>query len=865
MIMKKQNNSFWFKAINFAICGLAIACSIAGIVGMVCYGMLPEKSDAIDSVYNNITGAYSAQLVGQVMDGNTDNLDSVENTTGMKYAIVKSSESDFDRAVKSKDISYVYGSESLLKDYQYVHRYVDDGSGDTPSFNLVNVLSAMSYGNSYDYTLHDSYVYEQSITQIAIDIYSAQFCIFAGDNVYLPQKVDVEYRNGNTETYVLSDEDYINFYTGEALLPDKIEGWIDNNSLSAVMVYGADNSTTMVYVVVDSENDESASVGYRTEGTTDVSMLAVYSEINRDKEKLPDSYSLQGYGINTKEDASQYTYYYVVSKVDVDAAGADHNDYLVQAKTLIDFMYNAGRFAWVIEIVSLIIFAITAYFLARSAGRRPVSEEYDADQIYLRWIDKIPFGVLTGIMFILEGLFIAGAIAPFDLGMTNYVQLLLITFESAMAGVYIGLYYIGSIITRCKAHVFMRYTLWYYITRPVKKLFNNLKLNVELTRENTPLLKRLIGIFAIVFLAELFTIFIAVASGFDSGSPVLIFLWLIVVKAVEFGVIIKLVMQFDLIRRGTKEIANGNTSYEIDSEKLYPALKSHADDINSIKDGISLAVDERMKSERMKTELITNVSHDIKTPLTSIINYVDLIKKEDIQDAKMTEYVDVLDRQSVRLKKLLEDLLEASKASTGNLDVNMEKMDVAILLNQLVGEYTEKLAGRSLSLVMDTHGFEQVYIMADGRHIWRVFDNLLNNICKYAMEGTRVYIDILSQNPDGMNASNAAGLNTDKMGEQKESRYYNQAEAADTENGNDAPDAANKAATHVSIVFKNISATQLNISSDELMERFVRGDSSRNTEGSGLGLSIAQSLMKIMGGDMELEVDGDLFKATLRI
>ncbi len=861
MIMKKQNNSFWFKAINFAICGLSIACSIAGIVGMVCYGMLPEKSDAIDAVYNNITGAYSAQLVGQVMDGNTDNLDSVENTTGMKYAIVKSSESDFDRAVKSKDISYVYGSESLLKDYQYVHRYVDDGTGDTPSFNLVNVLSAMSYGNSYDYTLHDSYVYEQSITQIAIDIYSAQFCIFAGDNVYLPQKVDVEYRNGNTETYVLSDEDYINFYTGEALLPDKMEGWIDNNSLSTVMVYGADNSITMVYVntenVVDSENDESASVGYRTEGTTDVSMLAVYSEINRDKEKLPDSYSLQGYAINTKEDASQYTYYYVVSKVDVEAAGADHNDYLVQAKTLIDMMYNAGRFAWVIEIVSLIIFAITAYFLVRSAGRRPASEEHDADQIYLRWIDKIPFGVLTGIMFILEGLFIAGAIAPFDLGMTNYVQLLLITFESAMAGVYIGLYYIGSIITRCKAHVFMRYTLWYYITRPVKKLFNNLKLNVELTRENTPLLKRLIGIFAIVFLAELFTIFIAVASGFDSGSPVLIFLWLIVVKAVEFGVIIKLVMQFDQIRRGTKEIADGNTGYEIDSQKLYPALKSHADDINSIKAGISLAVDERMKSERMKTELITNVSHDIKTPLTSIINYVDLIKKEDIQDAKMTEYVDVLDRQSVRLKKLLEDLLEASKASTGNLDVNLEKMDVAILLNQLVGEYTEKLAGRRLSLVMDTHGFEQVYIMADGRHIWRVFDNLLNNICKYAMEGTRVYIDILSQNP------NTAGLNVDNLGEKKESGYYNQAEA--TEIGSDAHDEANKAATHVSIVFKNISATQLNISSDELMERFVRGDSSRNTEGSGLGLSIAQSLMKIMGGDMELEVDGDLFKATLRI
>ena len=159
MIMKKQNNSFWFKAVNFAICGLAIAGSVAGIAGMVLYGMLPEKSKAVNAVYNNITGAYSAQLVGQIIDGDTDNLDSVKNAASMEYTIVKSSDSDFDRAVESKDISYVYGSAALLKDYQYVHRYVDDGTGDTPDFNLVNVLSAMEYSNIYDYTLHDSYVY----------------------------------------------------------------------------------------------------------------------------------------------------------------------------------------------------------------------------------------------------------------------------------------------------------------------------------------------------------------------------------------------------------------------------------------------------------------------------------------------------------------------------------------------------------------------------------------------------------------------------------------------------------------------------------------------------------------------------------
>ena len=331
-------------------------------------------------------------------------------------------------------------------------------------------------------------------------------------------------------------------------------------------------------------------------------------------------------------------------------------------------------------------------------------------------------------------------------------------------------------------------------------------------------------------------------------TPIPAVFWLILIKAVEFGTIVMALMQFNEIEKGTEEIVNGNTSYKIDTEKMYLDLKKHGENINSISDGISLAVEERMKSERMKTELITNVSHDIKTPLTSIINYVDLIKKEDIKDEKMSEYVEVLDRQSVRLKKLLEDLLEASKASTGNLEVNMEKMDVAILLNQLVGEYTERLENRKLSLVMDTHGFEQVYIMADGRHIWRVFDNLLNNICKYAMEGTRVYIDITS-----LNTRSAAANKSDDVNVEAYTECPNTYESDEQE------------PVHVNIVFKNISASQLNISSDELMERFVRGDSSRNTEGSGLGLSIAQSLMKIMGGDMKLEVDGDLFKVVLTI
>jgi signal transduction histidine kinase len=241
----------------------------------------------------------------------------------------------------------------------------------------------------------------------------------------------------------------------------------------------------------------------------------------------------------------------------------------------------------------------------------------------------------------------------------------------------------------------------------------------------------------------------------------------------------------------------------------------HAENINRAGDGVASAVEKQMKSEHFKTELITNVSHDIKTPLTSIINYVDLLQKENPENETEKEYLEVLARQSARLKKLIEDLMEASKASTGNLAVNFETCDARVLLTQIVGEFEEKTAANQLELIVDNPK-EALHIRVDSRHIWRVFDNLLGNICKYAQPGTRVYISLVREGGDAV------------------------------------------------ISFKNISKYRLNITSEELMERFVRGDSSRNTEGSGLGLSIAQSLTNLMNGTMELSVDGDLFKVVLR-
>jgi len=224
--------------------------------------------------------------------------------------------------------------------------------------------------------------------------------------------------------------------------------------------------------------------------------------------------------------------------------------------------------------------------------------------------------------------------------------------------------------------------------------------------------------------------------------------------------------------------------------------------------------EEKMKSERLKTELITNVSHDIKTPLTSIINYTDLLKKENIETEPVKGYIEVLDRQSERLKKLINDLLEASKAASGVTETKIMEFDAEVLLNQAIGEYQDKLESANLSTVV-TMPEGPVMIKADGRHLWRVFDNILGNTVKYAEPGTRVYMDLIK-------------------------------------NGSD-----------VKIIFKNISAGQLNITGEELMERFVRGDSSRNTEGSGLGLSIARSLMELMNGTLKINIDGDLFKAEL--
>ena len=305
----------------------------------------------------------------------------------------------------------------------------------------------------------------------------------------------------------------------------------------------------------------------------------------------------------------------------------------------------------------------------------------------------------------------------------------------------------------------------------------------------------------------------AIIVGLFANTGMFPFIIILLVGFIMYKVI-QILKEFSQVENKLKEIYEGNNQNELDFEKFTPCFKKSVKYLNDISNGFETAIQDRMKSEKFKTELITNVSHDIKTPLTSIINYTDLLKKEDIDNEKAKEYINILDIKSQRLKKLTEDLIEASKVSTGNISLKMEKINVVELTKQALGEFEDKFNKCGLEIILDVKKSE-MNIMADSRYMYRIIENLFSNVSKYALENSRVYIDITN----------------------KDNKMF--------------------------FEIKNISKNRLNISAEELMQRFVRGDKSRTTEGSGLGLSIAQNLTELQKGKFNLKLDGDLFKVEL--
>ena len=301
--------------------------------------------------------------------------------------------------------------------------------------------------------------------------------------------------------------------------------------------------------------------------------------------------------------------------------------------------------------------------------------------------------------------------------------------------------------------------------------------------------------------------------------------------------LVKCMTDSELILSATKRIENGELDAKVDTHKLSFNNLELGESVNSLGSGLSNAIESSVRDERTKAELITNVSHDIKTPLTSIINYVDLLKRENIDNPKALEYINVIDKKSERLKQLILDLIEASKTSTGNIELERTNMNLVELMGQVAGEYEDKFSEKNLELIQNISA-ERVVINADGRRIFRIIDNVMNNIYKYALQGSRVYLD-MTVDPDTLVIDDeTAGASEDEVDVSDNTRF-------------------------VKLAFKNVSSKMLNISPEELVERFVRGDESRSTEGSGLGLSIAKNLTELHGGTFDIEIDGDLFKVNI--
>ncbi|MBE6811154.1 MAG: GHKL domain-containing protein [Ruminococcaceae bacterium] len=466
---------------------------------------------------------------------------------------------------------------------------------------------------------------------------------------------------------------------------------------------------------------------------------------------------------------------------------------------LMDKLINVGyrnRYTMIfLGVISLVLSVIIYSYLFISVGHRSNNEH-----VQVSLFNNIPADILSGIVFLI-GLFGVWLIVDVFSGLV--MEIVAGAFVSVMF-YFTALWYLLSIIVQIKVRTLIKHTFLYWL---FKKLVNFCRLIKHIFKNFATVYKVLwaIGIF------WAFALFFVAFNYYESDNLTIGFF---VISAIVSIILLLAAIAFQRVKRGGEKIVNGDLDSKIDTQYMFGDIKDFAESLNNINQGLQNAIDDKMKSERFKTELITNVSHDIKTPLTSIVNYVDLIKKEDCDNEKINEYIEVLDRQSSRLKKLIEDLVEASKASTGNLAVELTKCNLTVLVNQAVGEFCEKFENIGLQVVQ-TIDSQDVYILADGRRLWRVFDNLLNNICKYALSGTRVYIDMTKEQ------------------------------------------------NRVAVTFRNISKHPINISSDELTERFVRGDRSRNTEGSGLGLSIAKSLTELQNGSFEINTDGDLFKAKV--
>ena len=578
-----------------------------------------------------------------------------------------------------------------------------------------------------------------------------------------------DYQEGNTNlTYLYADKDTETIYTNKAAYQD-----FDNLD-EAIKEMQEEGSYIIIY---PADKDCATNIPY-----------------------LKDDGVLQLWSHSVREYTGQEDYVYALQ---VDTA-FPAEDTLAEDAAVYE-QYRSYFLPVTIGGGAAILLLVTGLvWLTFAAGRRPGDEEVHLNA-FDRWFTEIGaaavIGVWGGPIFAL-GLSITGAI------MDDITEVMV--FAAAAAALTALFFLIGylSLVRRIKARTLWKNSLLRHLFRLLGKGLKSLKNFLGIYSKNTSAKLKMSAI-VIIFLGMQF-LFCAII--FSGGTGFLLLLAFFDAAALVY--LIRRAGGWDIILDGLKRISGGELQHKISTERLLGDQKTMAEYINNIGSGLDAAVEKSVKNERMKTELITNVSHDIKTPLTSIINYVDLLKRENPTDPKIQGYLKILEEKSQRLKTLTEDVVEASKASSGNITLEMNDLDFVEMVQQVIGEFEERFQEKNL--VMMVHFTDEPSVIyADGQRMWRVLENIFGNVVKYAMEGTRVYAEVL------------------------------------------------KADKKITFSLKNISAQPLNISPEELTERFIRGDVSRNTEGSGLGLSIAKSLTELQGGEFKLYLDGDLFKVMI--
>ncbi len=777
------------KGLRWLFLILCVVCAVVGSLSIVGAYVVHEISD-MDLTQRAYENAASLALYNHItLEGQEQEEDSLEEN-GIEYGIVKAEENK-DLTKKS---SYEYSNfkQDQMKEEDLYSYTLEGGKYSTftvPSY----VLSGSSLQTGYNV------VKDAVVKGFAYDENTSFLFAYVGDRYY---KVD--------EVGFLDDD-----VTGYDMVVDDLfqSENLDGKSYYTLgkyfyPVYEADDNRINYFII----NGDETGIAIRSSQVADVKGETAYltRQVDGHEPSATSFYVSNGKvymdGLEPDDTITSYNVvFYVPSLPQYSAWEADN--YFAQAKALESLLQGNHLMAIVIIMIALSICLGLFFFISliRSAS---LSEDGKA---HLRGRHKFPqeiywIGMIIGIS--LSVISCADGIRLLVSGNYELASCIIILVATIITVALTALFIIAwamslSVLIQNKS------LKDGFLSLRIVKVIHRQRL---MKQQNASLFRTYVGaglFYGVFVIAEL--VGTAVTNTWVSEGFTL--LW--VVEKVIFAVVLLLLLrQFGQLRMAAQKIALGELAYQVDTSHMYAGLAAHGQDLNHIAQGLEEAVSKQLKSERMKTELITNVSHDIKTPLTSIISYVDLLSKEEIESDKIREYLEVLKRQSDRLKKLIEDLLEASKASTGNIKLNLEKIPLGVILSQVIGEFEERLEEKDITFhVQDAS--KQTTIYVDVQQLWRVFDNLLTNIYKYGQEHTRAYINL------------------------KEEKGI------------------------IKLSFLNTSKEALNISPDELMERFVRGDASRNTEGSGLGLSIAKSLTNLMGGDLNIEIQGDLFIVNL--